>query len=280
VPQQAYALFSGFALVLGLVVGSFLNVCIARMPEDRSIVHPPSHCPSCGAFIEPYDNIPVLSWLLLRGRCRSCHTRISPLYPAIELLTGLLAWLVFRRVVGGPEHFDLPHLAAFGVFFVFVAMLVAQTFIDIRHYIIPDEFSIYAVPVGVAASALLSWLGYPEAVSWRQAALGALFGSSVLLFVMALFWLIRRKEGMGFGDVKLLAMIGSFLGAWPALPFVVFASSLIGAAVGIPVALSRGRGLGSALPFGPFLALAAIVYVLHGPELVERWLPGWSLLLR
>lgn len=355
-PVQVYHLFSGFALVLGLVVGSFLNVVIARMPEDRSIVHPPSHCPACGAFIKPYDNIPVLSWLLLRGRCRSCDTAISPLYPTIELLTGLLAWLVFRRVVPGPADLDLAHLVAFAVFFGFVAMLVAQTCVDLRHGIILDQFSIYAVPLGVAAAALLTRLGYPGAITWRQSVLGALFGSGLLLFVVWMYrgylrvgalwqsrgspalavkprpggpsvglvllgsgvvlifaalggleaparaldatlsltaWAHRRLyrplrglveeqpgDGMGFGDVKLLAMMGAFLGAWPALPFTIFVASVVGSLVGIPVSLARGLGLKASLPFGPFLALAAIVYVVHGPELVERWLPGWSVLVR
>jgi leader peptidase (prepilin peptidase)/N-methyltransferase len=269
-----YTWAQGSAFVFALLVGSFLNVCIARMPEDRSVVHPPSHCPACGARIRPWDNIPVVSWLLLRGRCRDCASPISSLYPTIELLTGLLGWLLFRRIVPGPGALDLPHLAAFGVYFVFVAMLVAQTFIDVKHYIIPDELSIYAAPFGILACVGLGWLGYGDAPSWRSSVVGAAAGGGVLLAVMGLFYLVRRKEGMGLGDVKLLAMIGAFLGALPAVPFVLFTSALAGSLVGVPMALLQRRGLGTALPFGPFLALGAIAWLLHGPEWTERLFPG------
>jgi leader peptidase (prepilin peptidase)/N-methyltransferase len=271
---------SAFAALLGLLVGSFLNVCIARMPEDRSVAYPPSHCPACGHGIRWYDNIPVVSWLVLRARCRDCGTPISSLYPTIELLTGLVGWLLYRRIVPGPEALDAAHLAAFGVYFVFAAMLVAQTFIDVRHYIIPDEFSIYAAPFGIAAAALLTWLGYPEAPTWKESVLGAVIGAGTLGFVMAAFWIIRRKEGMGLGDVKLLAMIGAFLGALPAVPFVLFVSAAAGSLVGVPMAVLRRRGFGAALPFGPFLALGALVWLLHGPEAIERWFPGIHLMLQ
>ena len=125
-----YTLAEVFALLLGLCVGSFLNVCIARMPEDRSVVSPPSHCPACGSKIRPWDNIPIISWILLRAKCRDCGTHISVLYPVIELMVGLLFWLVFHRFVPGPADLDLAHLAAFGMMATFVSMLVALTFID------------------------------------------------------------------------------------------------------------------------------------------------------
>lgn len=281
-PESVHHVLGGFALVLGLVVGSFLNVVIARLPEDRSVVWPGSACPACGTPIKPYDNVPVLAWMWLRGRCRACHSPISPLYPVIELLTGLVAWLLFQRVVTGPEHYDLAHLAAFLVAFLFAAALIAQTFIDVRHYIIPDELSVYAVPFGVAAGALLAWLGYDGpllAVGWQASVVGALAGGGVLGSVMGLYWLVRREEGMGFGDVKLLAMMGAFLGALPAVPFVLFVASVAGALVGVPLALLRGQGLRAALPFGPFLALAGMLWLLHGPELIQRWFPGVGMVL-
>ena len=273
-PEGLYLYFQGVSLVLGLLIGSFLNVVIARLPLDRSVVSPPSHCPTCGHGIRPYDNVPVLSWLILRGRCRDCKSPISSLYPTIELLTGLLGWLLFRRLIPGPDALDLPHAAGFLVMLVFVAMLVAETYIDLRHTIIPDELSICAAPFGIGAALLLGWLDYPAAVPWRQSVLGAFFGGGSLLAVMGLYWLVRRREGMGMGDAKLLAMIGAFLGLWPAVPFVIFVSSVIGAMVGVPVTLLRRGGLSLALPFGPFIAVAAVVYVLHGPELMERWFPG------
>lgn len=276
---STYALSAGFATAFGLVIGSFLNVCIARMPEDRSVVSPGSACPSCGHAITPRDNIPVLSWLLLRGRCRGCGSRISGMYPAIELLTGLLAWLLFRRLVPDAGALDLPHLAGFAVMLVFVGMLIAGAYIDVRHSILPDELTIYAVPVGVLLSALLHHLGHPNAPSWQQSVLGALLGAAVLLVPMGVYWLLRRQEGMGFGDVKLLAMMGAFLGPLPAIPFILFFAATVGSLVGVPMALLRGRGLQLSLPFGPFLAFAAIVWLLHGPELLQRAFPGLGMLL-
>ena len=277
--DQVHTLLGGFALVFGLLIGSFLNVVIARLPEDRSVVWPGSACPACGTPIRPYDNVPVLAWMWLRGRCRACQSAISPLYPLIELLTGLVAWLVWRRIVPVEAALDPAHLLAFGVFFLFAAMLIAQTFIDIRHFIIPDELSVYAVPFGLLASFVLGWMRYPEAIGWQGSVLGALAGAGVLVLVMGLYWLVRREEGMGFGDVKLLAMIGAFLGPLPAVPFVLFIASVAGAVVGLPLVLLRGRGLKAALPFGPFLAFGALVWVLHGPELLRSWFPGLSLLL-
>lgn len=277
-PEGFYEVFGLFAAAFGLAIGSFLNVCIARIPEDRSVVWPPSACPSCGHAIRPRDNVPVLSWLLLRGRCRDCGTSISALYPAIELLTGMVAWLIFRRVLAGPEDLDLPHLAAFGFYLVFAAMLIAQTYIDVRHYIVPDEFSIYAVPVGVAGAWLLGWLGYEGGPSWQQSVVGALAGGGTLGLVALVYWLLRREEGLGLGDVKLLAMIGAFLGALPALPIVLMVGSICGAGVGITVLLLQRKGLRSAVPFGPFLAFGALVYLLHGDDLLRLLFPGMLLL--
>jgi leader peptidase (prepilin peptidase) / N-methyltransferase len=276
---STYALAAGFATVFGLLVGSFLNVCIARMPEDRSVVSPGSACPSCGHAIRPRDNVPVLSWLLLRGRCRDCGAGISGLYPAIELLTGLLAWLLFRRVVPDPAALDLPHLVGFGGLLIFVAMLVAGAYIDLRHSIIPDELSIYAVPLGVGLNLLLGLLGHPSAPTWQQSVVGALAGAGALLLPMGVYYLLRRQEGMGFGDVKLLAMMGAFLGPLPAVPFILFGAALLGSAVGVPLALVRGRGLQLSLPFGPFLAVAALVWLLRGPELLQRSFPGLAFLI-
>jgi len=279
---QAWRILGGGALVFGLLVGSFLNVCISRMPEDRSVVWPPSHCPSCGSSIRAYDNIPVLSWLILRGKCRDCGNPISSMYPTIELLMGVLSLLLFWRFVPDPGAVDGAHGAAFAVHFVFFAMLVVVTFIDVRHYIIPDELSIYSVPIGVLASVGLAWLGAPGAVGLKASLVGAVAGAGVLVSVMLLYKLIRGQEGMGWGDPKLLAMIGAFLGALPALPFVVFVACVTGSVVGLTlmvVGRRAGWGMRSAVPFGPFLAIGAVVWVLHGPQMVERWFPGVHYLL-
>jgi leader peptidase (prepilin peptidase)/N-methyltransferase len=276
-----YDLAQCAALLFGLCVGSFLNVAIARMPEDRSVVRPASHCPACGHSIRPWDNIPVLSWALLRAKCRDCGTGISVLYPIIELLTGLVFWLVFRRVVPDVLAFTAGHFLAAGLLMVFSAMLIGLSFIDLRHYIIPDEFSIYAAPLGILGFWGVSALGAQPVVGasgWQDAAVGAVLGSGFLLAIMGLYWLVRRQEGMGMGDVKLLAMMGAFLGAAPAVPFILIVASMLGAVVGVGLMLFGGRGLKTAVPFGPFLALAAMIYVLHGPELVRQHLPGFALI--
>jgi len=277
-----HGIAQAFVLAVGLCVGSFLNVCIARMPEDRSVVHPASHCPACGAGIRPWDNIPVLSWIILRARCRDCGSAISALYPIIELLTGLVFWLVFCRVVPDGAALDAGHLLAAGLLCMFSAMLIGTTLIDIRHYIIPDEFSIYAAPLGILGFWGVSVLGARPIVGahgWQDAAVGACVGGGVLLLIMGAYWLVRREEGMGMGDVKLVAMMGAFLGAVPAVPFILFVASVIGALVGVPLVLLGQRGLRTALPFGPFLALAAMIYVLHGPELTNRFFPGLAVLI-
>ncbi len=255
------------AFFIALSVGSFLNVCIARMPEDRSVVYPPSHCPACGAGIQATDNIPVLSWLWLRGKCRSCGLGISALYPVIELLTGVLGLLLWRHFMPAPEAVTVPNMAAWAVYLAFVSMLLASSFIDLRHYIIPDQFSQYAVPFGIAAMAGLGWLGWPGALSWTQALAGSVVGAGSLLSIIGVYWLWRREEGMGLGDVKLLAMIGAFLGALPAIPFVIVVSSVLGSIAGLGLMITQGRGMKTQLPFGPFLALAAVLYVFFGEEL-------------
>ncbi len=263
-----------FVLILGLCLGSFLNVCIARMPDDRSVVSPPSHCPHCGSGIAWYDNIPILSWLLLRARCRSCGNGIAATYPLIEAATGLLVLLCWRQAIPGVEALDAAHIALFAYHATFVCMLVALTFIDLDHYIIPDEFSIYAVPVGVLGALGIGLLAPELAPSWKQALVGALVGGGFLLAVAGVYWLIRREEGIGLGDVKLLAMIGSFLGAFPALFLVMLLSSIIGSIVGIGHIVLRGRGLRTAIPFGPFLALGALVTLFFGDVLVRLLLLG------
>ncbi|MFH1466693.1 MAG: prepilin peptidase [Pseudomonadota bacterium] len=263
-----------FALLLGLCFGSFLNVCIARMPEDRSVVHPGSACPHCGAAIRWHDNIPILSWLLLRARCRDCGHPISATYPLIEAATGLLVLLVWIQIVPGPNALDAAHLAAFAYRSVFVCMLVGLTFIDIDHHIIPDEFSIYAVPVGVLGALGIGLLHPGLAPTWQQSLVGALVGGGFLLAIAGVYWLIRREEGIGFGDVKLLAMIGSFLGAFPALVLVVLLAGLIGSVVGIATMVRRGAGMRLALPFGPFLALGALIALFFGDPLLRLWLLG------
>ena len=263
--------FAGFAFVFGLMVGSFLNVVIARVPEERSIVYPGSHCPCCGNDIRPVDNIPVVSWALLRGQCRDCQSPISSLYPTIELLTGLLALLLYRQMFTDVLDLSLGNLLAFFLYFAFFSALIAESFIDIKHYIIPDSLSIYAAPVAIVGMVVLEKTGADWGIHWTESVLGAMFGGGTLAAVALLWWLIRRYEGMGWGDVKLLLLIGAMTGPWPALPFVFLCSASAAVLVGVPIGLLKGKGWRYAMPFGPFLAMASIIWIIHEKTIVTHW---------
>jgi leader peptidase (prepilin peptidase)/N-methyltransferase len=261
---------SVFASVTGLCVGSFVNVCIYRMPMDRSLIRPASSCPSCGHRIRLRDNIPVLSWLLLRGRCRDCGATISSLYPTIELLTGIVSLLIFRRVIPTMMEIDYPHLGLWALYFGLAAALIADAFIDLRYQIIPFELSVYLVPIFIGGWALLDHYGV-GGVGFKGAVLGALFGGGAFAFLGLLWRVLFRKTAVGGGDIYLTMMIGSGIGAWPALPYVLVLASLIGSAFGIALVFVRRALFGVSFPFGPPLALAAITYLIHGPLGAERY---------
>ncbi|CAH2030695.1 prepilin peptidase [Trichlorobacter ammonificans] len=244
------------AFVLGAVTGSFLNVCIYRMPLEQSVVSPGSRCMACGTPVRWFDNIPILSWVLLRGRCRSCAAPFSIRYPLVELLTGLLCLLLFRK-------FGLT--LSFAVLFLLCASLLVVTFIDFDHQIIPDEITLPGIAIGLLCSFIL-----PEP-SWRSSLLGILVGwGSLALVFYGYLWLTGR-EGMGGGDAKLLAMIGAFLGL-KAIPFVIFVSSLVGSLVGLSLMALQGRDRHLAIPFGPYLVAGAILYLFFGPQLISWYL--------
>jgi len=266
--------FGAYAALVGLVIGSFLNTVIHRLPEDRSVVRPRSHCPHCHATIRPKDIIPILSWLLLRGRCRACQGRISAHYPLIELLTALLAWLAYVRLVPDAHALDLAHGAAWVVFFGFLALLVVVTYVDVRHHIILDQTSIYAVPFGIAGIGLLQALGYEGwlAISWKEAVLGACAGGLLFAMLAVVVLYVYGREGLGWGDVKLMAMIGAFLGPLPGAFTALLLGSLAGATFGVVYMIARRRR--AMLPMGPALALGAVVYVLYGDLILDRLLPG------
>lgn len=250
------AFLKWYAFAVGLCVGSFLNVCIYRLPAESSIVRPPSSCPRCGTRIRWYDNLPVISWILLRGRCRDCKTPISMRYPVVELLTGSFALVLWTRF--GLDWQTL-------IYFVLVCLLLVITFIDIDHRIIPDIISLPGIPIGFAASFLL-----PN-VSWLDALIGIAAGGGSLLAIALGYQLITGKDGMGGGDIKLLAMIGAFLG-WKGVLFTIMASSFIGTLVGIVIMIRARKGMKLAIPFGPFLAIGAICYIFFGPQLIEWYL--------
>ena len=246
-----------FSVVFGLVIGSFLNVCIYRIPEKKSIITPPSSCPYCEKRIRFYDNIPLLSYLFLRGRCRHCGRSISWQYPAVEGLTGLLSLFLYIRY--GLSFQYLFMLA-------FVALLVAISFIDVRHQIIPDILSLPGILMGLGIS--LFWAhGF-----WLDSLIGSAAGGGALLSVAYGYEKLTGREGIGGGDIKLMAMIGAWVG-WRALPLILLISSLTGAVIGTLFLLWAGKGYRARIPFGPFLSLAAVLHILWGNQLT-RWYLG------
>jgi len=248
-------LFSIFVFVIGAAIGSFLNVCIYRIPAEESIVRPASRCPSCGHPIRFYDNIPIFSFLLLRAKCRDCGAKISWRYPLIEGITGLMAYLLFLK-------FGIS--LNFLVYFIFTAVLIVITFIDIDHQIIPDGISLPGIPLFFLAAVFV--IGLP----WLEALIGLLAGGGVLLAIALGYELLTKREGMGGGDIKLLAMIGGFFG-WKSLIFVLLFSSLSGAVIGIAAMIIKKQDTKYAVPFGPFLSLAAVAYIFWG-DLFMRFL--------
>jgi leader peptidase (prepilin peptidase)/N-methyltransferase len=246
------------AFVFGLVIGSFLNVCIYRLPASQSIVHPRSACPGCAHPIRAYDNIPVVSFLILRGRCRDCGMRIPWRYPLVELLSGAFAALAVAKFGAGGQA---------ALMYLLIAALLVITFIDIDHRIIPDVISLPGIPVGLAAS-----FGLTD-VTPLQSVIGILAGGGSLFLVAWGYQLITGREGMGGGDIKLLAMIGAFFG-WPGVLFTIFTASLTGTLAGMAVILRQRADMKLAVPFGPFLAIGAIGYVFIGPETLA-WYLQW-----
>lgn len=245
-----------FIFLLGAVFGSFINVVIYRLPRDVSLIWPPSACPSCGERIKFYDNVPILSYILLRGRCRKCSTRISARYPIVEALSGLL--LMWVLAAGGA-----PGLAASRA--VLVLFLLAVALIDWEHMIIPDELSLGGCVVGFV-------LGFfnPE-ITVAESLLGIFLGGGVLLGIGYLYQRIRGVEGLGGGDVKLAAMVGAFLG-WKGLVICILAGSLTGSVYGISL-MASGRGAQTKVPFGTFLAAGAILAAFYTEPFLE-WYGG------
>ncbi len=252
VPLAAQELF---VFLFGLCIGSFLNVCICRLPEGESILFPPSKCPNCGHRLSWWENIPLISYLILRGRCSGCQKGISFRYPVVELLTGLVALFLWHRF--GPS-------LSFLIYFVFSCSMIVVTFIDLAHRIIPDVISLPGIVLGFASSFILPNLSWPDSL------LGIIAGGGILYLVTWGYYLITKKVGMGGGDIKLLAMIGAFLG-WQAIPFVIFLSALTGSVIGIIFILMKGKGRNYQIPFGPFLAMAAEIQLFFGKDIVSLY---------
>ncbi len=241
------------AFLFGSIIGSFLNVVILRLPnEGESIVFPPSHCTSCNTNLHWYENIPVLSYLVLRGKCRHCKARISMQYPVIELCMAILSMALVAK-------FGLSINTA--GYFLFCAALLVIICIDMYLQIIPDVISLPGVVLGL----LFSF--FSPTLSWQSSLIGIVAGGGVLYSVALLYFLWRKVDGMGGGDIKLLAMIGAFLG-WQSLPFVIFASSLSGTIVGLLAMMKQKNGGQTRIPFGPFLSIAALCYLFFEQQIL------------
>jgi leader peptidase (prepilin peptidase)/N-methyltransferase len=249
-----------FVFLFAICIGSFLNVCIYRMGREQSVVRPSSHCPSCKHPIRWHDNIPLISYVLLRGRCRDCRKPISPRYFLVELLAGILFLLLFRRFGFSPSFF---------VFAALVAGLIVATFVDFDFQIIPDEISVGGLGVGLIVSIIFPQIhGMPShLLGLRESLLGIVVGGGTLWVLGVVGDFIFKKESMGGGDIKLLAMVGAFLG-WKAALLCVPLASVFGAVVGVIIKL---RTKESVIAFGPYLSLAAIVNIFW-MERILSWL--------
>jgi leader peptidase (prepilin peptidase)/N-methyltransferase len=260
--------------LFGLIIGSFLNVCILRIPIEKSIVLPPSHCPSCGTSIKPYDNIPVVSWLVLAGRCRKCKVRISAMYPMVELGTGLLFLACYLAFGLNAEALKWA---------IFAALMIVLTITDLRERILPDKVNFVGLGLGLLLSLFTRpvdgtalWLAnhifaYPPpeaALSFGDALIGAGAASGLLWVVAEGYFRARGREGMGLGDVKMMAMAGAFLGLQRAL-LTILAGSLLGSVIGIAVITIGRKGRDFELPFGSFLGAGAMLVVFFGSSALD-----------
>jgi leader peptidase (prepilin peptidase)/N-methyltransferase len=252
-------LFYFITAAFGLVIGSFLNVCIYRIPRDLSVIFPSSRCPSCSRPIRAWDNVPVLSYILLGGRCRYCKAKISARYPLVEALNAFFYVSAFWRYGYGWDSV---------VYALFCSSLIVITFIDLDFQIIPDRITLPGIPMGLLAGALLlpdpfmrsALLGY-------KAAAGGLLAGGGFFYLVA----VLSRGGMGGGDIKMMAMVGGLMG-WKSVMLTTFLGSLAGSVVGIFLMLVKGKGRKTKIPFGPFLALGALITLFFGQEILQWYL--------
>jgi leader peptidase (prepilin peptidase)/N-methyltransferase len=264
--------FSTLVFTIGACVGSFLNVCIYRIPREESVVAPRSHCPHCGKMIPWYDNIPQFSFLVLSGRCRNCTGVISVRYFLVELLTAVLFLLVWL-------HYGLD--ARTPVYWLMVSGLILGTFVDFEHMIIPDRVTLGGVVAGLVLSPLIPSLHDVSRPleSLLAALIGMVVGAGILWGIGLIGKLILRKDAMGMGDVKLLGGLGALLG-WQAVLFTIMVSALLGSCVGVGLILSRNKKWQSRIPYGPYLATAAVIWILWGKQwwnIYIAWVMGGTL---
>ena len=242
--------------ILGLIVGSFSNVCIYRIPRNESIIYPASHCPKCRSKIKPVDNIPLLSYLLLKGRCRNCKSKISIQYPVVELLTGLI-YLIIYLIYG----LSIQSL----IYIILSSALIIIAFIDLNEQIVPDVISLPGIVVGFILSFFVPY------ISFINSALGVAAGGGIILIIGLGGSVIFKKEAMGGGDVKLAAMVGAFLG-WRYIIISLFLGFFLGALAGIFLILSKIKSREDAMPFGPFIVLGSMITLLWGEKIISWYL--------
>jgi leader peptidase (prepilin peptidase) / N-methyltransferase len=242
--------------ILGLLIGSFLNVCIHRIPKELSIINPPSSCPTCKKRIAWYDNIPILSFIILRGKCRNCGEKISWRYPLVEAMSGILAALLVYKF--GPT-------VEFAVLYIFCASLIVISMIDLQYQIIPNEISISGIILGFIYSF------FSPVFTWQASLLGILVGGGILALIALIYYFLMKSEGMGGGDIKLLAMIGAFLGVGGVV-FTLAIGSIVGSVIGIILMLKDKGDSKAKIPFGPFLSLGALGYIFFGGLLFDTYL--------
>ncbi len=270
-------LIAGAVFLLGLLIGSFLNVCIVRIPAGKSIVLPASACPKCGAPIKPYDNIPVVSYLLLRGKCRGCQTKISLMYPLVELLNGalyLICYLAFGLTLETLK------------WAIFASLLLVLVFTDLRERILPDVinfsgfaialvFSLFLPPTDGAAQWLAArYFAFPPPmplISLADSIFGAAFGSGILWIISEGYFRLRKREGMGLGDVKMMLMAGAFLGLKRTV-LTILLGSVLGSVIGVAFIAIRRKGTDYELPFGTFLGAGALIVVFYGTPFVNWYM--------
>jgi len=244
--------------ILGLIVGSFSNVCIYRIPRNESIIYPASHCPKCSSPIKPVDNIPLLSFILLKGRCRHCGSRISIRYPIVEFLTGLIYLIIY--LIYGLSVQTL-------IYIILSSALIIIAFIDLNEEIVPDVISLPGIVIGFIISFFVPY------ISFIDSALGIAVGGGLILIIGLGGSVIFKKEAMGGGDVKLAAMIGAFLG-WRYVIISLFLGFFVGALAGIFLILSKIKSREDAIPFGPFIVLGSFITLLWGEKIIS-WYIGF-----
>ncbi len=260
-------------IIFGLIVGSFFNVCIYRIPLKKSIIFPErSYCPKCEHFLSALDNIPIFSYIFLKGKCRYCKKSISPRYIIVEVLTAILFALLLHkisRIQEEPRYIILYLLEMC----IFVGFLIVISFIDLEHLIIPDKLVYPGIFIGLFFAGF-RWILERDTPLLISRVIGAIAGAGIITIIAIIGRAVFRKSAMGIGDIKLMAMIGAYVGAWPYIPLILIIGAFIGSIFGLVLIILRRKRMDSYIPFGPFLSISAVISLFYGKEI---WL--WYKLL-